>query len=223
MKGIGGILAALLVAAHTAPARAAAIETYLTLEVVEVAPGLEGIAVGDRFFVALVINDQAVDVEPFVGAGHFPDLVTAFWISRDPANAGTWDPGTGVYSMAESNFVTNAFGDGITLQIDGSYPDAGAPFHDFDLAFWWQPGIEDSGAGDTFAEQLGVAEGTVHLPSVPMFGSIRFGGGDMDFLEAVLSVSAPEPAGAPAAGLALAALAARAGARRRAAARAVRP
>jgi hypothetical protein len=105
--------------------------------------------------------------------------------------------------MTASNLVTNAFGDTVTLQLRGTgFPGAGAPFLDFDLEFWWPSGIEDSGLGDTFAEQLGLAPGALDLGSAPFFGRIRFEDGE-DFFEVIV----PEPGGGAIAAAALAALA----------------
>jgi len=194
-----------LVVALGSAARAAVIDDTLTIEVTEVAPALVGIEVGDRYDLQLSIDDQDVDTEPSVGSGHFQDLVPTFTASADPANGGGWDPSVGTYSMTASNFVSNAFGDGFTLQLRGTgFPDAGAPFVDFDLEFWWPSGIEDSGLGDTFAEQLGLAPGALDLASTLVFGRIRFQDGE-DYFEAVVM---PEPgSGVAAAAAALGALA----------------
>lgn len=201
-----GILVSALAAGLAGPAQAVVIDATVTIEVVEAAPELDGIEVGDRFALQLAIDDQDVDTNDSVGAGQFPNLVPSFAATPDPENLGSWDPSGGTYSMTASNFVTNAFGETFTLQLSGTYPAAGAPFVDFDLEFWWPSGIGDSGLGDTFAEQLGLAPGALDLSSTLVFGRLRFEDGE-DFFEAVVM---PEPGGAAAAAVAvLGALAAR--------------
>jgi hypothetical protein len=206
-----GILVSALAAGLAGPAQAVVIDATVTIEVVDVAPALDGIEVGDRFTLELAIDDADADTNDSVGAGQFANLVPSFTATPDPENLGSWDPSGGTYSMTASNFVTNAFADGFTLQLRGTYPAAGAPFVDFDLEFWWPSGIEDSGLGDTFAEQLGLAPGALDLGSTLVFGRLRFEDGE-DYFEAVVT---PEPEGAAAtAALALGAMAARRRARR---------
>lgn len=187
------------------PARAALVDVFWTFTVVYVDAPLAGFQVGDQYSVELTIDDQVVDTNDSVGAGSFPGLVTDFSAAAGEDNVGTWDPGAGAYLAANSNFVTNAFGNSFTFQVRGTgFPDAGFPFQDFDLAPEWPPGIADSGLGDPFATQLGVAPGALALSDVPVVGSIRFQDGE-DFL--LVAVTAPEPAGAAAGGVALLTLA----------------
>lgn len=208
------LLAAACVLLGVAPARAALVDVALEVEVVAVDPGLAGIAVGDRYGLELTIDDQVLDTDPSAGAGRFPSLVTAFSASAGGGNVGTWDPGAGVYSAASSNFVTNALGNSVTLQIRGTaFPDAGLPFFDFDLDFDWPSGIADSGLGDSFATHMGVDPGTLELAGAPFFGSIRFQDGE-DYLTA--TIAAPEPAGAAIGGAQLLALTLTVAVRRRA-------
>lgn len=174
-----------LVLLGTTAALAAPVPVSLEFEVTSVDPGVTEVAVGDRFTMDFVIEDSTTDTASGVGAGQFPGLLTSFDVTADPANTGAWTP-SGTYSSAASNFVTNAFGDNLTLQVRGTgYPDGGAglTFQDFDLGFGWPPGINDSGSGDTFAEQLG---GTFDLPpAVLRAASIRFTDGS-DFPAAQL-------------------------------------
>jgi len=200
------ILVPALVVGLAGAAPAAVVDGAVTIGVTDVAPGIAGIEVGDRFELQLSIDDQDVDTDASVGSGHFENLVPTFAASADPGNAGSWDPSAGIYSMTSSNFVTNAFGDSFTLQLRGTgFPAAGAPFVDFDLEFWWPSGIADTGLGDSFAEQLGLAPGALELASTLVFGRIRFEDGE-DYFEAVVT---PEPGGGvAAAAAALGALAA---------------
>lgn len=163
----------------------APVPVSLEFEVTSVDPGVSEVAVGDRFRLEFVIEDSTTDTASGVGSGQFPGLLTTFDVTADPSNAGAWTP-SGAYSSAASNFVTNAFGNNLTLQVRGTgYPDGGTglTFQDFDLSFRWPPGINDSGSGDTFAEQLGA---TFDIPpAVLRAASIRFTDGS-DFPSAQL-------------------------------------
>jgi len=194
-----------LIALWTSSALAAPVPVSLTFEVVSVDAGVTEVAVGDRFTMDFVIEDSITDTASSNGAGQFPDLLTSFDATADLSNTGAWTP-SGTYSSGDSNFVTNAFGDNLTLQVRGTgYPDGGAglTFHDFDLGFGWPPGITDNGLGDTFAEQLG---DTFALPPAVMGAAgIRFNDG-LDFPSAQLQLveqpTPAEPATVPALGLA---------------------
>jgi hypothetical protein len=206
--------AVVLLAPRAAPA--ASIDTGLTLQVVAVDPALTELVAGDRFTLAFTIDDQDLDTNPSVGAGTFPGLVTAFSATPDPGNTATWDPSVGSFDPGASNFVTNAFGDNFTLQVHGSgFPTAGGfPFWDFSLGFGWPAGVSDSGTGDTFAEQLGLAEGAFDLAAAqPRLAEIRFLDG-MDLVVATATV-VPEPGAGLGATAALASLVGLGCARRR--------
>jgi len=184
MKGITrkhAIAALALILLWSTSAIGAPVPISLTFEVASVDAGVTEFAVGDRFTLDFVIEDSTTDTAGSTGAGQFPGLLTSFDATADPANTGAWMP-SGAYSSGSSNFVTNAFGNNLTLQIHGTgYPDGGAglTFHDFDLGFGWPPGITDSGTGDTFAEQLGA---TFALPPAVLGGSrIRFTDGLYSF------------------------------------------
>lgn len=191
------VTAVALISLWAGSAVAASLPISFTFEVVSVDAGVTEIAVGDRFTMDFVIEDSTVDVAAGVGGGQFPGLLNSFDMTADPGNAGSWTP-SGTYSAVDSNFVTNAFGDNLTLQIRGAgYPDGGTglTFHDFDLGFGWPPGIDDSGSGDTFAQQLG---GTFAVPPAVIFGaSIRFTDGQdfpaaqMELVQQVAPVAVP--------------------------------
>lgn len=197
MKGFTwkcAIPALALISIWTGSAIAASVPINLTFEVVSVDAGVTEFDVGDRFTLDFVIEDSTTDTAGGTGGGQFPGLLTSFDATADPSNTGAWMP-SGSYSSVDSNFVTNAFGDNLTFQVRGAgYPDGGAglTFHDFNLGFGWPPGITDSGAGDTFAEQLG---DTFALPpAVLSVASIRFTDGQ-DFPSANLQlVQQDEPA-----------------------------
>jgi len=191
-----------LISLWTGSAFAAPVPVNLAFEVVSVDAGITEIAVGDHFTLDFVIEDSITDTASSTGAGQFPGLLTSFDATADPSNTGAWTP-SGAYSSGDSNFVTNAFGDNLTLQVRGTgFPDGGAglTFHDFDLGFGWPPGITDSGLGDTFAEQLG---DTFALPPAVLENpGIRFTDG-LDFPSARLQrVERAAPATIPTLGLA---------------------
>lgn len=176
------------------PVIAAPINETLIFRVTAVDPGVTAVAVGDRFTVQFTIEDSVIDTNASTGAGTFPSLVTSFIVTPDPTNSGTWAP-TGTFDLgAASNYVTNAFGDGVTLQVRGTgFPDGGAglTFQDFDLNFGVPFGVTDSGLGDTFAQQL--SGGTIDFNAFLFGGGLRFTDGQ-DFPEATFVIEAPASA-----------------------------
>jgi hypothetical protein len=143
-------------AAAAAPAQAALVPMAFTVEVLSVDPGVTAVAVGDRFDIALAIDDTAIDDLGLSGVGHFPGLLTSFVMTSDPANTGSWQA-SGSFDLAASNFVTNANGDAFTFQLVGTgFPDGGPglPFLDVDIDFTYAAAISDTGTGQTFADQF---------------------------------------------------------------------
>jgi hypothetical protein len=176
-----------LLAAWTASVSGASIPVALTFDVTTVDTSITTIVVGDRFTVNFVIDDSVTDTNGSTGAGNFAGLLTSFTITADSSNTGTWSP-SGTYSSGDSNFVTNANGDNLTLQIRGNgYPDGGTgwAFLDVDLAFGWSPGISDNGSGETFATQLGDVFGIP--PATLSSAEIRFISGASNIASVVLS------------------------------------
>lgn len=114
-----------------APAEATLHNLAFTATIVSRDVGLN-FAVGDRFDIALTLDDTVTDTDAAVGGGRFPSLLTAFSMTADPANLGSWVP-SGTFEFPSSNFVTNAFGDGFTFQLGGfGFPSGdalGLPFH----------------------------------------------------------------------------------------------
>jgi len=183
-----GLLSLWLAALVPSAALADAIDTTLTMWVTSVGPGIDALVVGDVFFIDFTVDDSVVDTNASIGGGRFPGLVTDFSLIASLSNEGSWTP-SGTYDATASNFVTNAFGDNLTLQVRGTgYPDGGPglSFHDIDLGFIWPFDLTDSGTGDTFAQQLlpasfGVPPATLASPG------IRFTDGQ-DFPEATLAL-----------------------------------
>ena len=156
-------------------ARAASVPTWLAVEVTQVDAGITSLAIGDRFAIALVVNDSVLDTNSSIGGGQFPSLLSSVAMTALPGNTGTWQP-SGTFNLPSSNMVTNAFGNAFTFQLRGSgFPNGGfgLPFFDVDLNFSWLGDITDSGLGDSFAEQLG----TTFDPTRAVMGgsAIRFG------------------------------------------------
>jgi hypothetical protein len=173
------------------------INTVLALQVTSVSPQITQVAVGDRFTIDFTLEDSTVDINGSVGAGTFPGLLTAFSMTADPGNVGAWTP-SGAFDLgAASDFVNNAFGDGVTLQVrGGGFPD-GAPgwqFHELALGIQFSD-IVDTGSGETFAQQL--LPSTFGIPpGVFGGGGIRFTDGD-DFPAAILQLVVGVPSTGP--------------------------
>ncbi len=155
------LLACVTALALSAAPRAVAtsVSMWLAVDVTQVDAVITTLAVGDRFAIALTVNDAVLDQNSSIGGGQFPNLLSDFTMTAFPTNAGTWVP-SGTFDLPASNFVDNAFGNGFTFQVRGTgFPDGGPglPFFDVDLNFSWLGDITDSGLGDSFAQQLGGA------------------------------------------------------------------
>ena len=144
------------------PLAAGGIDVSVELQVTYVDPEITAIEVGDVYTLRITVDDSVADTNASTVNGVFPGLVTSWALLADAGNAGTWNP-IGMVDLPGGNYVTNANGDNITLEILGSgFPDgaAGWPFSFFDHYVDWVPNdISDSGAGETFAEQLGIPFG----------------------------------------------------------------
>lgn len=113
------------------------------------------IDVGDLFDFTLTYDDASIDEEVSPFAGNFPTGLTAFTLTRRPSNTGTWDPAVGSFALpgrvqtqeTQSRFRFQPGGTGFDT-LNGS---------DFDLVdLLLQPvAINDTGLGQTIAEQLG--------------------------------------------------------------------
>ena len=113
------------------------------------------IDVGDLFDFTLTYDDASIDEEVSPFAGNFPTGLTAFTLTRRPSNTGTWDPAVGSFALpgrvqtqeTQSRFRFQPGGTGFDT-LNGS---------DFDIVdLLLQPvAINDTGLGQTIAEQLG--------------------------------------------------------------------
>lgn len=172
----------------------APVSDTITVRVTAVDAGVTSVAVGDRFTISLTFENATLDTNAAVGAGTFHSLLTAFTVARNPANVGAWAP-SGTFDLgAASNYVTNAFGNGVTFQVRGTgFPAGGAglAFKDFDLGYGF-PDIVDSGLGDTFAYQLNGTPFTA--ANYTFFGQLRFDDGAGNFPAATLVIDAAQPA-----------------------------
>jgi hypothetical protein len=167
-----------------------------SVTVVSVDPGITEIVPTDFFEIAYTIDESVTDQNPSVGAGRFPALATAFSLAARPLNAGTWHP-MGTFNVAGGNYVTNAFGENFTFQVNGTgFPNGGPglTFFDLRLNWTWPDGITDSGLNDQFVQQFG--GGTFNPARAVMRASfIRFTAGGSDFREAAILPETPALAG----------------------------
>jgi hypothetical protein len=178
------------------PVSGAPVDVSLTYHVSSVDAGITSIAVGDRFTIDLTIEDSTTDTEPSTSHGHFPGLLTAWTVTPDPGNAGTWTP-SGTWDESNGSYVTA--GANITMQVRGTgFPDSGGgaiPFFDVILGFDWPDTLNDSGTGDTWAQQLGAAFGVP--PAVQGGAAIRFRVSDIDFRRAEMVLVDAVPTARP--------------------------
>jgi hypothetical protein len=116
---------------------------------------------GDTFNFTFTLNDTTTDSNTATFTGQFAPGVSGFSLVRGSGNTGTWDPASGAFA-AVHNFVTNANGESVTLQVSGSgFPQLGGQnFLDLGLSFSWDRLVRDfvdTGSGQTFAEQAGTS------------------------------------------------------------------
>ncbi|MCH9003474.1 MAG: hypothetical protein IIC02_12960 [Planctomycetes bacterium] len=119
-----------------APGVSAAIINRTVVLKIDVSSVVE-IPVGDKFLISLSFDDSALDTDPSTFGGAFPDALQSYSISRNPENLGTWDAACGTPDLDRDNFVTNANGDSMTIQMLGTGFPAGSPgeFRDVGLVF----------------------------------------------------------------------------------------
>jgi hypothetical protein len=151
---------------------------------------------GDTFVYSFTFNDATIDTASQTFNGQFNAGVSAFSLTRDASNTGTWDPASGTFTVSPiANMNVNANGDSVTLQANGSgFPDLnGVPFFDVGLSFGFGGVYDfvDTGIGQTFAQMAGVSPVNFALASFQN-AEIR----DTSFQGPTLSASAtvPEPA-----------------------------
>lgn len=187
----------LALAVAAVPASAALVETNTTLVVVAADPELSEFAVGDRFGLTFTLDDAVADVSASANTGSFPALVTAWSMSADPSNLGSWQP-SGSANGPGGSYTSDAVADSLLFEIGGSgFPDGGptSPWVGFGAVVAWPNGITDSGLGDTFAHQLGAPFG---IPPGSLTLQILFegDGGQFRIVELVVG-SGPSPLEVP--------------------------
>lgn len=158
-------------------ASAALRSVTLTYLVVRADPQITTVHVGDQFVVSYTLDDATVDGNAATGLGQFPGMFTAFTVTAGAPNTGTWTPSGDTFNIAGGNYVTEAGGNHIVFQIRSTgsgFPGSGdgTPFFDFGFDYIWPSGITDSGAGQTFAAQLGGAFDVP--PATNSLAQIRF-------------------------------------------------
>jgi len=139
---------------------------------------------GDTFGYSFTFNDATTDTSSSTFNAQFSAGVSAFSLTRDASNTGTWDPASGTFTVSPiANMSVNANGDSVTLQVRGSgFPDLnGVPFFDVGLSFGFGGVYDfvDTGIGQTFAQMAGVSPVNFALAS---------------FQNVSASVAVPEPA-----------------------------
>jgi len=151
---------------------------------------------GDTFGYSFTFNDATTDTSSSTFNAQFSAGVSAFSLTRDASNTGTWDPASGTFTVSPiANMNVNANGDSVTLQVRGSgFPDLnGVPFFDVGLSFGFGGVYDfvDTGIGQTFAQMAGVSPVNFALASFQN-AEIR----DTSFEGPTLSasVAVPEPA-----------------------------
>lgn len=167
--------------------------------------------VGDRFNYSFTFNDQAIDQSAETYNGLFNSAVSAFSLTRQASNLGTWDPAAGVFAVSPvRNFAINANGEEITLQVGGmGLPNvAGPAFFDVYLSYNWNSFLNpapnlvrnfvDTGSGQTLAEIVGVSPlDFAEANASTSYGQIRrsgdFAGPKFKFEQTEITVIVPEP------------------------------
>jgi len=115
------------------------------------------ISIGDRFTYQLQIQDAVVDSEASDKEGEFLGALLSITLSRAATNTGSWDPAGGTFQLGSAVVGTEDFSKFITVDLTGvGFQESGNgfPFRGFTLFFQGGLTVNDSGAGQTLAEQL---------------------------------------------------------------------
>ncbi|GAA5482748.1 hypothetical protein Hsar01_01971 [Haloferula sargassicola] len=156
------------------------------------------IVTGDVFHYQFTVDGGSVDDNPSTLYAHFTPAITAFSMTRDPGNTGTWDPASGTFSLRNGGEIYADFGsmrfiadgDGMpTLEVTSMSPFDPTEFTsrvtfnpNFNLSF------TDTGSGQTFEQMFGALTPSAITP--------YFAAGDMQLATQSLTFSTtvvPEP------------------------------
>lgn len=151
---------------------------------------------GDTFGYSFTFNDATTDTSSSTFNAQFSAGVSAFSLTRDASNTGTWDPASGTFTVSPiANMSVNANGDSVTLQVRGSgFPDLnGVSFFDVGLSFGFGGVYDfvDTGIGQTFAQMAGVSPVNFALAS---FQNAEIRDTSLQGPTLSASVTVPEPA-----------------------------
>lgn len=200
-KSIKEILATLLTSAVFLMTQVQSRAAHITVNGTMTAPANLG---GDRFNYSFTFDDQAIDQSPETYNGLFSSAVSAFSLTRQASNLGTWDPSSLVFAVSPvHNFTINANSENLTLQVrgNGMTNALGAYPVDIYLSYKWivvgggtnvTHDFVDTGSGQTFAEIVG--ESPLNFAAIGPLSYGQIGGGAFFKLEQTgMTVAIPEP------------------------------
>jgi len=109
---------------------------------------------GDTFAFTFTYDDAITDNSVITNHGSFSGALTAFSLTAEAGNAGTWDPSGGIFTLPGS--VTTSAARVIFLALGTGFPHLNmtGTFSNAQLSFNGIP-ITDTGGGQTLADQLG--------------------------------------------------------------------
>lgn len=205
-KSIKGILSTILATAMLLGNQVQSSAAHITVNGTMTANANQGsILSGDRFNYSFTFDDQTIDQSAETYKGLFNSAVSAFSLTRQASNLGTWDPAPVVFSVSPvTSFAVNANAENIALQVNGfgSTNVGVGPFHSIYLSYNWvtiSGGVTnvarnfiDTGSGQTFAEIVGESPLNFTLIGPTSYGQIN--GGPIFRLEQTgVTVAVPEP------------------------------
>lgn len=187
------VLFLLSLAFVVAPAPAALIP--ITSDLIVTFSQVPEMVVGDIYHLAMTYDDSIADSFALTSQGTFNNAVTAFSMTRDAGNTGSWDPGSATYSLPATLQTISALSN-LYVGVDGTGfpPVTSDDVFGFSINLTLSNTINDTGSGQTIGQQLG---------GVPVWNSggsssvgVQGGGGyiaTMDFTSFSVSESVPEP------------------------------
>jgi len=168
------------------------------LQVIDAAGTEPDFQAGDNFTFTFRIDDSDTDSNGSPSFGNFDNAVTSFRLTRRSGNAGTWDPASGTFATRDLFTIDDNPTDGWSLLAGGTgFPSAGGDLFDglsINTTSASTVLINDTGAGQSLADQSGGAFNPILFTPDPAFAAVfSFG-----FTEIVLDIrtlnAIPEPA-----------------------------
>jgi hypothetical protein len=147
----------------------------------------------DLFHFVLTYDDSVTDANAGTTSGTFSNALTAFSLTRDASNVGSWNPSGGTFSLP-AEIATVSTSTSMIFTVDGSgFPTLDGNTLDKFQVFIPLLALSDTGSGQTLAQQLGATPTFNPLGSQGTFLEAGSGNANFDVIAFGLP-GVPEPA-----------------------------